>query len=228
MQTSPATAPEQAPNTLGLPRDTHSIVGPTDRSGGGREMSGGKRARSDRIGLQRAAGIEAKPADPQQRGADDRVGQIVRRHRFAAVAKPAADQQRANQRRDSGTDMHHRAAGEIERSARRPTGQMRRTVVQHAAPPNPMRERTVDERSPQNRENHHRAEFHPLGKRAANQRGRDDEKHSLEQHVRQPRNRLDSVRITGEHRRFRLIRFGIPSSLDAAHARNNRRCRSRD
>ena len=92
----------------------------------------------DRVGLQRAAGIEAEPADPQQRRADDRVGQIVRRHRFAAVAQPAADQQRADQRRNSRTDMHDRAAGEIERSARRPAVQMRRAVLQDAAAPNPM------------------------------------------------------------------------------------------
>ena len=66
---------------------------------------------------QRAAGVEAEPADPQQRRADRRVRQIVRRHRLAAEAQPFADQQRTDQRRNARADMHDRSAGEIERAA---------------------------------------------------------------------------------------------------------------
>ena len=44
-------------------------------------------------GGQGAAGVEAEPADPQHGGADGRIGQVVRRHRLAAVAQPLAQKQ---------------------------------------------------------------------------------------------------------------------------------------
>ena len=117
MQTSPATTPEQAPSTLGLPRGHPFHAGPGQRAGGRGEVGGGKSARGHAIGRQGAAGIEAEPADPQHRRAERGVRQVVRRHRLVAEAQSLAEQQRTDQRRNARADVHHRAAGEVERTA---------------------------------------------------------------------------------------------------------------
>ena len=152
-------------------------------------MRRAERAGGQVIGRQLAAGVEAEPADPQHAGAERRVGQVVRPHVFVAEADALADQQRTDQRRHAGADVHDGAAGEIERAAhqRRDARQPERTP--DMPPPHTQwHSGTVHDRAPQNHEQHHRAELHPLGKRAANQRRRDDEEHALEQHVREPRN----------------------------------------
>ena len=77
-----------------------------------------------------------KPNQPTQsmRRPDGRVGQVVRRHGGLAVAQPLADQQRADQRRNAGTDMHHRAAGEIQGPAGKIGIFARRNDKKSAAP----------------------------------------------------------------------------------------------
>ena len=95
----------------------HAGPGQTGRGRG--KMRGAKCAGRQFVGGQGAAGIEAEPADPQHRGADGGIGQIMRRHRFAAVAQAFAQQQGTDQRRNAGTDMHHRSAGEIQGPAGR-------------------------------------------------------------------------------------------------------------
>ena len=117
MQTNPATTPEQVPSTLGLPRMIHSMAGPSQAAGGRGKMRGREGAGGQAAGIQGAAGVEAEPADPQHGGPDGRVRQVVRRHRLAAVAQPLAQHQGADQRRDAGTDVHDRPAGEIQRPA---------------------------------------------------------------------------------------------------------------
>ncbi len=72
-------------------------------------------------------------------------------------------------------------------------------VGKRSAVPNPVTKRAIDERSPKDRIDDHRAELHPLGKRTADQGRRDDEEHALEQHVRQPRH-------AAFHRRHRFAR----------------------
>ena len=104
------------------------------------------------------------------RGAEHRVGQVVRPHVFVAEAQPLADHQRTDQRRNARADMHDRAAGEVERAAQQRRHARGRHVRQHAAVPHPVAQRAVNQRAPQNREHHHRAELHPLGKCAADQR----------------------------------------------------------
>ena len=48
-----------------------------------------------------------------------------------------------------------------------------------------MAQGAIDHRAPKDHKHDHRAEFHPFGKRPANQGRRDDEKHALKEHVRQ-------------------------------------------
>src|ERR1700686_5108739 len=79
MATRPATAPVQMPTTVGLPRRIHSTsiqVKPAAAvaNWGARHALAGLHARRDG-----GARIEAEPADPQQRGADEGQDHVVRR-----------------------------------------------------------------------------------------------------------------------------------------------------
>ena len=105
-------AAEQARLTLGHLLGQH----PRQRRcrGGHEGVDHGQRGRA--VGLERRAGVEAEPADPQQRGADQGHGQRVRRHGFAAEADALADDEGAHQAGDAGIDVHDRAAGEVERA----------------------------------------------------------------------------------------------------------------
>ena len=58
-----------------------------------------------------------------------------------------------------------------------------------------MRQRTVDQQQPQQRENHHAAELHALRIRAADQPRRDDREHELIDHPRRMRNGVAVVGI---------------------------------
>ncbi len=192
MQTSPATAPEQAPSSGRFAARHPFDDRPTDGSRRGGKVRDGKGTGSQFVGRQFAAGVETKPAHPQHGCAQGRVGQVVRRHRFAAVSQTLADQQRTDQRRDTRADMHHGAAGKIQSASGQPPAEAclpirRGDESQDAAVPHPVAERTVDQRPPQHHEDHHRAEFHAFGKRPADECRRDDEEHALKQHVRQQR-----------------------------------------
>ena len=149
-------------------------------------MSYGKRACGYAVGRELAAGVETEPAEPKHTGAQHRVGEVMRRHGNGAEAQPFTDHQGANQRRHAGADMDHSSAGEIERSARTYRGRIC-SVGQNAAVPNPMAQRAIDKCAPKDHEHHHGAEFHSFGKSAANQGRRNDEEHSLKEHVRKPR-----------------------------------------
>ena len=81
-------------------------------------------------------------------------------------------------------------------------------VGQDSAAPDPMAQRAIDQRAPEDHEHDHRAELHPLGKRPADQRRGDDEEHALEQHVRQP----GDVQV-GKHRNV-----GLPIDQRRLHA----------
>ena len=138
MATRPATAPEMMPRTLGFLCTSHSeniqasaaaavaiwvtvMAMPALTSGGhGR------------------TGVEAEPADPQQRGADHAVDQVVRRHVLRAEPGALAEHKSADEARDAGVDMHDRATGEVEHAE----------AAEEAAAPHPMRDRAVDEDQP--------------------------------------------------------------------------------
>ncbi len=100
---------------LALHRPFHQQPGQRGAGGGHHRVDEGQRRRA--VGFQIRAGVEAEPANPQQRGADHRHGERVRRKRFLAIADALADHQRADETGDAGVDMHHRAAGEVERAS---------------------------------------------------------------------------------------------------------------
>ena len=98
----------------------------------------------------------------------------MRRHVVVPVADALAHHQAAHQPGDACVDMHHRAAGVIQRAhGREPAGRR----------PHPVRDRRVGKDRPQAHEDAHRGEFHPLGERAGDQRRGDDRERHLEHHV---------------------------------------------
>ena len=120
---------------------------------------------------QRRAAVEAEPADPQQTGADDRQHHIVRRVAFVGKAATRPQLERKHQSGDAGTDMDHRAAGEIEHPG----------VSQEAAAPNPVRDGRINDQQPDRNEDHPGLKAHTFGHSSGDDRHRDDRKRHLEQ-----------------------------------------------
>ena len=124
------------------------------------------------VGRERAAAVEAEPAEPEQPRAEEREGDVVRQDRLAAVVLAGAEHERGDERRDAGVDVHHRAAGEVEHAA----------AHEPAAAPDPVRHRRVDQQGPERDEGDVGPEPHPLDHGAGDQRGRDDGERALVGH----------------------------------------------
>ena len=71
MATNPATAPEIPPSTLGFPVIIHSATASPALPAAAAEMGRDKGAGRQPGSAERAAGVEAEPAYPQQAGADE-------------------------------------------------------------------------------------------------------------------------------------------------------------
>jgi hypothetical protein len=130
-------------------------------------------ARDRMLGGDRAASVEAEPAEPKQPGAEQRQRQVVGKDRRPPwpIVTPRAEDHREDQRREARGDVDDRPAGEIQHAV----------LVQPAARcPDPMRERAVHERRPQRDEPDERRELHALGDRATDESRRDDGELALE------------------------------------------------
>src|SRR5207253_10879658 len=119
-----------------------------------------ERVRGQPAGGDRAAGVEAEPAEPEERRAQDGHRRIVRVHRLAAEADAPAKDERGDERRDATRDVHDGAAREVERTE----------LAEPAAAPDPVRDRVVDERGPEQREDDEGLEPLALGERAGDER----------------------------------------------------------
>ena len=147
------------------------------------------------IGAERAAGVEAHPADPQQAGADHRVCQVIRRHVFLPVAKPLPQHQGADQAGDAAVYFHDCAAGEVgDTHDGKPA----------VGAPDPMRQRGVDQQRPQREEHQHGGELHPVGAASCHHGRRDDGESHLEhdEHALGDRGRLCVGRAGAERKRL--------------------------
>ncbi len=169
--TRPATAPDAPPSIEGLPDTSRSDAHPGQQPGSRRDEGVDHRHRGKAVRLERRAGVEAEPADPQQPRADHGQRQRMRRHRFLQMADARPGERDPDQARDAGIDVHHRAAGEVDRAE---------PEQQPVRRPHHVRQRRVDDRQPQQREQHHRREAHALDQGADDQRRGDRREAHLE------------------------------------------------
>ena len=86
---------EDARLAVAHPFDEH----PGERGGRSRDLGDRHRHAGDTVGRKFRAGIEAEPADPQQRGADQREHEVVRCHVLRAVALALAEDEGADEAR---------------------------------------------------------------------------------------------------------------------------------
>ena len=144
---------------------------------------------ADAVGFQRRTGVEAEPAEPQQRGADHGHRQAVRRHGFAAEADTLAQQDAPTRpatpalmcttvppAKSSAPHCHSRPALAFIR-----IDVSRRGVGVRAHPePDHVRDRQVADREPDDREDQHRGELDALHDRSQDQADRDGGERGLE------------------------------------------------
>ena len=149
-------------------------------------MRGHERERREPSARERAARVEAEPAEPEDAGAGERHREVVRERPLLRVLEALADHQRADERRDAGREVDDRAAREVERA---------HLEEPALVGPDPVRDRHVDERRPREDEDDVRRELHALGERAGDERRRDDREHHLERHERQRRHRTVRRRL---------------------------------
>ena len=227
--TRPATAPDAAPSIDGLPFAIHS---PNIHDSTAAAVA------SSVLMNASAAVSPASSADPalnpnQPTHSSDAPiivnVQVVRRHRFLAVADALADHVSAHQAGDAGVDVHHRAAREVERALlpepaalRGFRGERRRILDAVGAGPEPdhVRDRQVGEREPERGEQQHRRELHALGERADDEADRDRRERRLEH----------DVQVLGNHHALAERRRGRERSravLDREDARSGTADRSR-
>jgi len=153
-----------------------AAVGPFDSDPGhyrhGRGRVGGEEGKArGAIGRQRAAGVEAEPADPQHGGADDGERKAVRRHGLAAESLAFAEEDGRDERGEAARHVHDQATGEVEGAE---------VDADPAAAPDHVGEGNVDHQEPDGSERQIGAEAHALGEGAEHQRGGDDGEHALE------------------------------------------------
>ena len=162
--------------TVGLPRCDPLDQHPGEAGDRGGDLRDGHRHAGLHAGGDRRAGVEAEPADPQQRGADEGQHHVV----AGAGVLALAEADRAHQAGDAGVDVHHRAAGEVEHLDHGVGIAVGEEAVRS---PDPVRDRRVDEDRPQADEPQHGRELHALGEGAGDQRRRDDREGHLEADV---------------------------------------------
>ena len=107
-----------------------------------------------------------KPNQPNQRraGSEQHEGDVVRQERLASVVAARSQDPGGDQRGGAGVDVHHRAAGEVERAER----------PEPAAAPDPVADRGIDDRVQTDGEGDECPEAHALDHGAGDQRHGDD------------------------------------------------------
>ena len=181
---------------------------PADCRGGRRALRRDERVRRECVRAERRAGIEAEPAEPEERRAEHRHRQIVREHCRPAVAAALAEQDAERETGDTGEDVDDEAARKVERAELR----------EEAAAPDPVRHRVVDEDGPEQDEERERAELHALRERTRDERRRDDGEHALERDERELGNRAVLENVHADVREAELLK----AADEAADVRTER------
>ena len=131
------------------------------------------------IRAERAAAIEAKPTDPQHRGANDNISGIMRRVDLSRKTSATPNHYGDNQCRDTGRQMNHQTTGKIHNTHfSKPTTAL-----------NPVGYGHIDQQQPKNAKKKHTQETDPFGIHTNNQRWRNNCKRHLEHKEDDFRNR---------------------------------------
>ncbi len=132
-----------------------------------------------RAGGQGRTGIETEPAEPQQASAKHHQGEVVRTHRGATETDARSHDQRQGQSGRAGIDVDGRATGEVEGldGVGDPAPVFCDVAVEGE---DPVGGGEVAQHRPRGRKCDPRAELHPVGDRAGDQRDRDDGEGGLE------------------------------------------------
>ena len=173
MATSPATAPDTAPEGGWRP-----VLLPFDKGPGESRGRCGDRRRDEGgggefIGRQGAARIEPEPAEPEQRSAQDGEGQVVRGESPFFESDSLSDQEGKDESGDTGARVHDDTAGEVQGA---------KIPQPSAHPPHPVSQGIVDEGRPENGESQKGGKLDPLGISPDDERRSDDRKHALKDH----------------------------------------------
>ncbi len=134
------------------------------------------------------ARVEARPAEPQDAGADHRQRQAVRRHRPIGIALAHAEHEDQCERRSARVHVHDRSTGEVEGAL----------ACEPPAGKDHVRDRRVHDDQPHGDEDHVGGELHPVSSRSRDQRWRDDRERHLEraeQHERDRERSEEPIRI---------------------------------
>ena len=168
----------------GKPRD-HA------RRAGRHGVKDGKRRHG--VGLKLAAAVKAKPAKPKQPGAQRHKRYVMRAVAHHAKASASAEHQAENQTRQTGRDVHHVAAGKVERAD---------DVADKGAlaAPNHVGKRRIDHEQPNAQEGRHGTKHNAAGQAARDDSGGDHGKRHLEGDV-------DDLRVDGTVRGIALGRL---------------------
>ena len=177
--TRPATAPDAAPSIDGLPLNSHSANIHDSTAAAVATSVLTNASAGDAARLQRRTRVEAEPADPQQRRADHRHRQVVRRHRLPGRSRRAC---RAKYAPTSPaipalmcTTVPPAKSSAPFCHSQPPLAVADASVAASLMPSGPGQNQTmcaigdVAEREPQHHEQQHRRELHALGERADDQ-----------------------------------------------------------
>ena len=126
------------------------------------------------VRLERASRVEAEPAEPQERRADQRVRHVVGRRRDAREARPPANDQRHHERGNPRRHVHHGPSRKIQGAE---------VVEPSVLAPHPVGNGIIDERGPHESEHHEGRKLDSLRIRPRDERRCDDGEHHLEEHV---------------------------------------------
>src|SRR3989475_8754400 len=139
------------------------------------------------------AHIDAEPAEPERVRAQHGLRGVMRLGLLLAEADSPAEHEGGDQGRNAGTDVDDGPAGEVERAE---------LMKPSTRAPDPVRDRVVDECRPEQREEHEGLEALTFSERAADQGGRDNGKHHLENHEGLMRN---GGRVIGVRREAHVV-----------------------
>ena len=131
---------------------------------------------------QRRAAVEAEPAEPQHRRAEDDERDVRRQGRRIWRLGAAAEEERARERRHAGGGVHDDAPREVV------DADAHQVVEESVRMPRPVRERAVDEHAEEHHEHEVGREAHALGEGAGDERRGDDRELHLEEREERERN----------------------------------------